>query len=659
MRRLAFAAALSLIAARTEAAEPPSPVLWPSAVDQAYSKLLRMSGLTAADLEYPRDLSATSLRLPVVDAALVSPKALVDAAEPWAQLVKEAPRLDQAGALAFVIAAQAFDALGVPADDRYRLADDRPSGDQLLQLANEKDAIAKVAPTLDDGWQSTLAILAIDAARARLMAREALAPLDAPTRHALIASLPQLWLDEGDQTPGARPQPPSSVDSAHSLDAAATRALLLRAAAVDRTALARATLTLLVASDTCLENRPATEPSTGWRHDVPGVEGRAMGPFPTVAGDMFLGSSGPNVWHVKDAIVIDLGGDDRYEYDAPALPLDGGATLVTVLDLSGNDTYRGDAWGTAGGALLGITLLRDLQGDDRYEGTLLTQGAAFLGAALLIDGAGDDTYRADSLAQGAAAFGVGLSLDAGGDDVYIASREAQGFGSSHGVGVLFDRSGNDTYRLGLRYKDAPLHPEREQSLGQGMGFGWRYPAIAGGIGALLDAAGNDRYQADIYGQGVGYWYALGILIDGDGHDAYTLGQYGQGAGVHLASGLLADLAGDDVRAAVFGPAQGASHDLATGVLLDLSGNDLSICGGTAFGHGNANAVALYVDAAGNDIYQLKQDNDGLGSGAAARGSGSFGFFLDLAGKDRYPGREAADNHFWLRGQWGAGWDLQP
>lgn len=658
MRRLAIALILLLIIAVTVAAEPTPQLLWPANIDGAYSGLLRKSGLTAADLEFPRDLTASALRLPSVDGALQSPRGLVDAAEPWAQLVKEAPHLEQDGALAFVVAAQAFDTLGVSADERYRLADERASGDQLIQLANEKEVIAKVSPTLDDDWQSALAILALDAARARLMARDALASLDAATRRALIEALPQLWLEPGDQTPGARPLA-AATGEAPALDAAATRALLLRAAALDRNALARAALTILVASDTLLQGRPASDPVDGWRQDIAGVQGKAMGPFPTVAGDLYLGSSEPNIWRVKDAIIVDLGGDDRYDYDAPALPLDGGATLVVVLDLGGNDTYRGNAWGTAGGALLGVTLLRDLQGDDRYEGTLLTQGGAFLGAALLVDGGGDDTYRADSLAQGAAAFGVGLALDAGGDDAYIASREAQGFGSTYGVGVLFDRSGNDTYRLGVRYKDAPLHPDREQSLGQGMGFGWRYPAIAGGIGALLDAAGNDRYQADIYGQGVGYWYALGILIDGSGHDAYHLGQYGQGAGVHLASGLLADLSGDDVRTAVFGPAQGAAHDLATGVLIDLSGDDLSLCGGTAFGHGNANAVALYVDAAGNDVYQLKQDLDGLGSGASARGSGSFGLFLDLAGKDRYPGREAADGHFWLRGQWGAGWDLQP
>ena len=47
--------------------------------------------------------------------------------------------------------------------------------------------------------------------------------------------------------------------------------------------------------------------------------------------------------------------------------------------------------------------------------------------------------------------------------------------------------------------------------------------MSGGFGFLLDDAGTDAYVADIFAQGVGYWFGTGVLRDRAG--AERGGQY--------------------------------------------------------------------------------------------------------------------------------------
>ena len=106
---------------------------------------------------------------------------------------------------------------------------------------------------------------------------------------------------------------------------------------------------------------------------------------------------------------------------------------------------------------------------------------------------------------------------------------------------------------------------------QGAAFGCR-GAIAGGVGILRDDGGDDLYDAQMFAQGVGYYYGLGILWDRGGADRYQAFRYAQGNAAHQAVGVLSDEAGDDHYTAD-GYAQGMGLDVAVGVLVDARGND--------------------------------------------------------------------------------------
>ena len=68
-------------------------------------------------------------------------------------------------------------------------------------------------------------------------------------------------------------------------------------------------------------------------------------------------------------------------------------------------------------------------------------------------------------------------------------------------------------------------------------------ALGGGTGILRDDAGHDEYVAEMFAQGVAYYYALGLLWDRAGDDRYRAARYAQGNGVHQAVGVLRDEAG--------------------------------------------------------------------------------------------------------------------
>ena len=151
-------------------------------------------------------------------------------------------------------------------------------------------------------------------------------------------------------------------------------------------------------------------------------------------------------------------------------------------------------------------------------------GAALAGAALLIDFAGNDGYEAKFFGQGAAAFGFGALLDLGGDDRYRVEAWGQGFGIGDGVGLLWDRAGNDRYLAG-GVLDRSSAQGGEAGAGSGYGLRGR---VGGGIGILRDDAGDDTYEAQMFAQGLGYYYGVGVLWDRGGNDRYRALQYAQG-----------------------------------------------------------------------------------------------------------------------------------
>ncbi|MBM3286046.1 MAG: hypothetical protein FJY88_01635 [Candidatus Eisenbacteria bacterium] len=432
---------------------------------------------------------------------------------------------------------------------------------------------------------------------------------------------------------------------------------------------------------------------SGSGRKMEGITGRVRGVHDTPWGLLVIGGDGPNVYSAEAlsriAFLIEPGGDDVYRGRiASAL---GGLTrsFSGIYDHEGNDLYDAhDRPFALGGAVLGVAALIDRSGDDVYRGDDGAQGAGFFGVGLLYDGAGVDFVEGRNFCQGAGAFGLGALISNGAatpppapspeedrafalgivkvpgtgalpvryddNDIYQAARQSQGFASTFGVGLLHDETGNDLYRAGGRYLHRPLRPNDFQSLSQGFSIGFR-PRAAGGIGILIDEEGNDFYNAEIYAQGVSYWYSIGLLHDRCGNDRYHATHYAQGAGVHLAVGSLWDGGGDDQYVSQFGVTQGTAHDLSVGFLLDESGDDYYVVDGGQ-GMSITNSSAIFIDAMGNDLYATT--GGGQGTLTWARGFCGAGIFLDLEGKDTYPAHSGGkDGAVWSHDLYALGIDL--
>jgi HEAT repeat protein len=394
----------------------------------------------------------------------------------------------------------------------------------------------------------------------------------------------------------------------------------------------------------------------------------------TPLGKIIAGGGGSNLYTNDALLIIDTGGDDRYENSAGAangLPrqrAENSATYVAknsaagarpisvVIDLAGNDRYGARRSFSQGAGLFGIGILVDLAGDDVYEARHLSQGAGFFGCGLLADFGGNDRFEADTFCQGAGMFGAGILWQRGGDTSYRAGQIGQGFGGTGGIGLLFDEAGNDSYSAGGKY---PCHwlPGRNFSLAQGFGYGMR-PFAGGGVGILADLAGDDRFLADVYGQGASYWYSVGLLLDGAGDDSYQAHQYCQGAGIHLSNGALVDWAGNDSYVAGH-ICQGAAHDYSVGMLIDRAGHDKYGGESTAQGSAINNSFALLLDVAGDDSYIGKDPtrSQAAGHDGGRRESGSIALMLDLAGQDDYS-QGQTNNMVWIKPWYGAGMDWE-
>ncbi len=388
------------------------------------------------------------------------------------------------------------------------------------------------------------------------------------------------------------------------------------------------------------------------------LPGSALGEqtFETDLGKIIVGGHGPDTYRDEAFLIIDLGGDDRYENSA------GGANgllnrpVSIVIDLAGNDQYLSRRSFSQGSGVFGIGILVDCAGDDVYEAKHLSQGAGFFGCGLLADFGGKDRFVAETHAQGAATFGAGVLWQRGGHTKYQVASLGQGYGGTMGHGLLLDGDGDDEY-VARGDEDCGWLPGHKFTLSQGFGYGMR-PFAGGGIGILCDLKGNDRYQADVYGQGASYWYAVGMLLDAEGDDRYEAHQYGQGAGIHLSSGALVDGAGNDTYTA-HAICQGAAHDYAVGMLIDRGGNDEYTGNTTAQGSAINNSFALLLDRGGDDSYTGTdpKQSQAAGHDGGKREYGSIAVMLDLGGGDSYS-QGQTNGMVWLKPHYGAGVDVE-
>jgi len=336
--------------------------------------------------------------------------------------------------------------------------------------------------------------------------------------------------------------------------------------------------------------------------------------FESAIGTVSIGTRGNDRHGPGAALIIDPGGDDIYERS----PARGGAVSV-IVDLGGNDEYRGSDL-----ALRGLSAIVDLSGNDRYAMDGPGLAAAIAGTALLIDFSGNDSYEARFFAQGAAAFGIGALIDLGGEDRYRLEAWGQGFGLGQGLGLLWDRGGDDRYAAGG--VPDPFNRGGGLSGAQGAAFGYR-GRLGGGVGILRDDAGDDLYEAQMFAQGLGYYYGLGLLWDRGGSDRYHAVRYAQGNGVHQAVGVLRDEAGDDRYAVALGYGQGMGLDVAVGTLIDRGGDDAYRAYYGAQGAATANGFGLLSDASGADRFELGPDDHAWGRAEWLRGLPSVGVLL--------------------------------
>lgn len=381
--------------------------------------------------------------------------------------------------------------------------------------------------------------------------------------------------------------------------------------------------------------------------NVSGISGTVLYYMEYEFGDIVVGDTGDNVYTRDFAVIIDLGGNDIYQFRKQT------SGLHLIIDRAGDDVYNGEDYAIACG-YFGTSVLLDEQGDDIYRAGNYSLGCGVFGIGWLIDRAGSDLYFGDSFTQGAGGFGIGMLCDNKGNDVYQGALHAQGFASTYGVGILADQTGNDRYIILEKYTDEIRYLDHYLSLSQGFSIGFR-PDLSAGIGLLIDNSGNDYYLSDIFAQGASYWYGLGAIVDNTGNDTYISYQYAQGAGVHIAIGVLLDMTGDDNYVAK-GVSQGCGHDLAIGLLYDIQGDDSYIAFDLSQGAGNANGIGFLVDESGDDVYSVKRVNNTQGYGDFRREYGSIGVLMDIKGKDTHS--SGIDATLWKKGKYGLGIDWE-
>jgi len=380
---------------------------------------------------------------------------------------------------------------------------------------------------------------------------------------------------------------------------------------------------------------------------LPGVEGKILYYENFGFYEIVVGDTAPNIYKRDFAVIIDLGGNDTYQFSSKK----GGFQII--IDVGGNDAYFGENYAIGCGNF-GIGILIDEEGHDIYYGQSFSVGAGVFGIGILIDRKGNDRYIGDTFTQGAGGFGIGILKDDNGNDIYEGALYAQGFASTYGIGILGDKKGNDMYFIREKYLDEIRYLDHYLSLSQGFTIGFR-PDLSGGMGIIFDQAGNDCYFADIFCQGSGYWYGLGAIVDDEGNDSYVAYQYAQGAATHLAIGILMDKKGDDNYVAK-GVSQGCGHDLSLGLLFDIEGDDSYVAFDLSQGAGNANGIGILIDEEGNDNYSVKRTINTQGYGDFRREFGSIGVLMDLKGKDFYTSGE--DKSLWQKGKYGIGIDWE-
>ncbi|MFQ5906474.1 MAG: hypothetical protein ACE5JA_07870, partial [bacterium] len=576
-------------------------------------KALEMMNMDEDQLGFEKRWATDSLfRLPIVDTLMSQPLYCFDYGDACAATV-ESLTGEVAGILQFEAEALGF------------------SKDMSVVESISERIKQRSAPGLPEELGRALTALLSSFEVADAFLSKAFSELSDDEKSTILVSAPILWSDDDDSTDdylegilhrefGIEP------DTSEELE---IDTLLSISRKLDMFELGKAGLAVAIGMERARAELPYGASKYGRFHggkSAHDVDGDVLYAEATRWGRVVIGGRGDNTYRGDFAVIIDMGGDDRYLCRAGGAVGTLGNRFSVVLDIDGDDLYSSQRLFSMGAGIFGVGALMDLDGNDTYRASHYSFGTGLYGTGIMYDGGGNDLYEGGYCVQGAGNFGYGLQMDMSGNDIYRSYDWAQGFGGTWGYGLLADYGGNDIYYAGGRYIHHPLLPYDHRSFAQGFGMGWR-PYAGGGIGFLYDAEGNDFYDAEVFAQAASYWYSVGMLIDKSGNDRYLAAQYAQGSGIHLAVGILIDSGGDDHYVSKYGPGQGEGHDLAIGVLIDKQGEDL-YCMSGGQGIGLTNSVGIFIDCEGSDIYATKEKNTGQGSGTWARGFGSAGIFLD-------------------------------
>ncbi|MCX7785055.1 MAG: HEAT repeat domain-containing protein [candidate division WOR-3 bacterium] len=490
----------------------------------------------------------------------------------------------------------------------------------------------------------------------------------------LLMMTPVLWSDEEDTLSGLKGalhrEFGIEIDTSKKIEIDTILELFTK---IDRKALALSGLAVAMGIENVMPDLGKIFFDSLPKFNVDGIIGSVYFYQETKWGKIVIGSEEDNVYYGNDtfgndkyrartyknyALIIDIGGDDKYQARIGSAIGILSNPFSVVIDLEGNDLYdTPEKLFNFGAALIGCGILIDKKGNDTYRSFHNSLGAGLLGTGVLLDYEGDDIYSAGCFSEGAGNLGVGMLTDIKGNDKYYGYENCQAFSSTWGYGLLTDFDGNDLYYAGGKYLHKPLLPNDYRTLSQGFSIGFR-PTASGGIALLYDKSGQDYYNGSVYAQGTSYWYSLGMLYDKEGNDFYNATQYSQGAGIHLSIGILVDRSGNDHYFSRFGPAQGEGHDFSVGILIDKKGNDYYVTSGGQ-GIGLTNSLGLFIDNEGDDIYTTKEKYFGQGMANWSRGFGGIGVFLDLQGDDKYPRESFAENNTnWTQSVYGFGIDIK-
>ncbi len=219
-------------------------------------------------------------------------------------------------------------------------------------------------------------------------------------------------------------------------------------------------------------------------------------------------------------LLLDTSGDDRYIGLEDKYPNGGpfGPNRHVHFAQGAGFGRRGeeiDGHNWAGG----VGMLVDGAGNDHYEGDVFSQGTAYwYSLGFLVDKSGDDYHRTGVYSLGSAPhFAVGIYQDDAGSDRYkVRISQSLGKGRDWSIGWFEDSAGNDYYQ------------GHHGNLGS---------ADANGIGVFWDKKGNDTYIsfADLFNEEASYGQSkvdatglrelmltLGLFVDGGGKDNYLI-----------------------------------------------------------------------------------------------------------------------------------------